>query len=113
MLDGEALARLLRARPLPVHPGLLRAVVDATSELRLQPSPGGWVDLALGVPMMDTTRARAELDWSPRHCADAALLELLAGIRDGAGADTPTLHPSAGGPLRAAEFSTGVGAREQ
>ena len=27
----------------------------------------GWVDMALGVPLMDTTRAREELGWTPRH----------------------------------------------
>ena len=112
MLDGEELGRLLRARPVPVHPGLLRAAADATWKLHLQPSPGGWIDLATGVPIMDTARARTELGWSPRHSADAALLELLDGLRAGAGADTPTLDPSAGGPLRIKEFLTGVGTRE-
>ena len=112
VLDGEELGRLLRARPVPVHPGLLRAAADATWRLRLQPSPGGWIDLALGVPIMDTRRARTELGWSPRQSAGAALLELLDGIRDGAGADTPTLTPSAGGPLRVKELLTGVGARD-
>ena len=35
----------------------------ASWKLRLQPTPPGWLDLALGVPLMDTTRARgARLD---------------------------------------------------
>jgi len=112
VLDGDELGRLLGARPLGVHPGLLRAVSDLTWRVRLQPTPPGWVDLALGVPIMSTARARAELGWTPRHSARDALLELLAGIRDRAGAETPTLDPAAGGPLRSGELATGVGARD-
>ena len=41
--------------------------------------------------------------------ASLALEELLAGLREGAGADTPPLDPRAGGPLRLGEFRTGVG----
>ena len=112
VLDGDALGRLLDARPLPVHPGLLRAASDLTWRLRLQPSPSGWVDMALGVPIMSADRARTELGWTPRHSAADALLELLAGMRDRAGADTPRLDPTAGGPLRSSEIASGVGARE-
>jgi UDP-glucose 4-epimerase len=112
VLDGEQLGRLLGARPLRVHPGLLRSAADLTWRLRLQPTPSGWVDMALGVPIMDAARARAELGWTPRSSAADALLELLAGFRDRAGGDTPTLEPGAGGPLRAGEFRSGVGGRE-
>jgi len=112
VLDGDELGRVLGARPVPVHTGLLRAVSDVTWRLRLQPTPPGWIDLALGVPIMSAARARSELGWTPRHTAADALLELLAGLRDGAGADTPTLDPAAGGPLRADEILTGVGARQ-
>jgi nucleoside-diphosphate-sugar epimerase len=113
VLDGDELGRLLGARPLRVHPGLLRAASDLTWRLRLQPSPAGWVDMALGVPIMSSQRARNELGWAPRHSAGDALLELLAGIRDDAGAATPRLDPKAGGRFRAREILTGVGARER
>jgi UDP-glucose 4-epimerase len=113
VLDGEELGLLLDARPLRVHPGLLRAASDLSWRLRLQPTPPGWVDLALGVPLMSSARARTELGWTPRRSASEALLDLLAGIRDRAGADTPTLDPGAAGPLRSGELRTGVGARER
>jgi len=112
VLDGDELGRLLGARPVPVHTGLLRAAADVSWRLRLQPSPPGWVDMALSVPIMDTRRVRTELGWAPRRSAGDALLELLAGLRDSAGAGTPPLDPSAGGPLRSREILTGVGARE-
>jgi UDP-glucose 4-epimerase len=112
VLDGDELGRTLRARPVPVHPGLLRAAADASWRLRLQPSPPGWVDMALGVPIMSTARARDELGWSPRHSSRDALLELLAGFRDSAGGDTPRLSRRAGGRFRRDELRSGVGAKE-
>jgi UDP-glucose 4-epimerase len=62
--------------------------------------------------MWDTTRAREQLGWTPRHSAEEALVELLEGMRDGAGGDTPPLEPRAGGPLRIRELLSGVGRRD-
>ena len=82
-----------------MHPGLLRAGAALSYRLRLQPSEPGWLDMGLAVPLMDTTQGRRrELGWKPRHGADDALLELLAGIRERAGVDTPPLAPDSGGP---------------
>jgi UDP-glucose 4-epimerase len=61
--------------------------------------------------VMDTTRARTELGWEPNWTSTGALLDLLEGIREGAGLDTPPLEPGGAGPLRAREFASGVGAR--
>jgi len=112
VLDPAELARLLGARKVRVPGGLLRGLADATWRLHLQPTPPGWVDLALGVPLLDTGRARSELGWEPRYRAGEALLELLDGMRDRAGAPTPPLDPGSGGPARAKELATGVGARD-
>jgi len=111
VLDPSELGRVLGARPIQVPAGLLRAAAALSYRLRLQPSEPGWVDMGLGVPVMDVSRARAELGWSPQHSASDALLELIEGIRDGAGLDTPPLEPGGAGPLRAREFASGVGAR--
>jgi nucleoside-diphosphate-sugar epimerase len=109
VLDADSVAGLLDARPVPVPAGLLKAGAAATWRLHLQPVSPGWLDLALRSPLMDASRARTELGWSSRHSATEALQELLAGLREGAGADTPPLDPGAGGPLRLGEFRTGVG----
>jgi UDP-glucose 4-epimerase len=112
VLDTTVLARVLGARPVPVPAGLLRAGAALSYRLRLQPSEPGWLDMGLGVPLMDTTRAREVLGWHAAYSADRALTELLEGIREGAGFETPPLSPDTGGPLRAREVMTGVGGRE-
>ncbi|HSD75836.1 MAG TPA: hypothetical protein VLA98_00465, partial [Solirubrobacteraceae bacterium] len=109
VLDGPELGRLLGARPVRVPERALRLAAALTWRARLQPSPEGWIDLALGVPLMDCSRARGELGWSPRRTAGDALRELLGGLRDSAGLPTPPLDPSAGGPLRVRELLTGIG----
>jgi hypothetical protein len=92
VLDPERLASLLGARRVPVPARVLRAAAALTWRARLQPTPEGWVDMALGVPIMDTTRAHEELGWEPRHGGGEALLELLGGMADGDGYATPPLH---------------------
>jgi UDP-glucose 4-epimerase len=111
VLDPAELGRLLDARPVSVPPQLLRAGASVTFRLRLQPSEVGWVDMGLGVPLMDTTRAREELGWEPRHSATDALRDLFTGMREGAGLETPPLEPGGAGPGRLREFTSGVGAR--
>jgi nucleoside-diphosphate-sugar epimerase len=109
VLDPRELAQLLGARRVPVPATVVRGAAGISWKLRLQPTPPGWVDMALGVPLMDTARARAELDWQPHHSSGDALLELIEGLRESAGEDTPPLRPEAGGPFRIRELLTGVG----
>ena len=112
VLDPPKLARLLGARRIEIPVRAARAVAAATWRLRLQPTPPGWLDLALGVPLLDTAKAREELGWTPTRDAGEALLELLGGLRDSAGALTPPLDPRTGGPMRIGEVASGVGARD-
>ena len=112
VLDPPRLADLLAARRVPVPARVVRGAAAAAFKLRLQPSEPGWVDMALAVPLMDATRARTELGFEPRRTASDALLELIAGMREGAGQDTPPLAPGTSGPLRLREIATGVGARQ-
>jgi nucleoside-diphosphate-sugar epimerase len=112
VLDPDRLARTLGARKVPLSRAAVRAATTLTHRLRLQPTPPGWLDLALAVPLMDTTRAREQLGWEPGTGADEALLELVAGLRDRAGIETPPLAPGSGGPFRLRELLSGVGARE-
>jgi UDP-glucose 4-epimerase len=111
VLDPAQLGRALDARPVPVPPGVLRAAAAASFRLRLQPSEPGWLDMGLNVPVMDCARARQELGWQPQRSSTDALRDLLAGMREGAGLDTPPLAAGGAGPLRVRELLSGVGAR--
>jgi nucleoside-diphosphate-sugar epimerase len=93
VLDGNALADVLATRTAKVSPNLIRAVSSAAFRLRLSPSEPGWIDLAWSAPTLSWRRARDELGWYPRFGSIETLLELLKGIRDGAGAETPPLEP--------------------
>lgn len=108
----EELRELFGARSFPLPAGALRAAANLTWKLRLQPSSPGWIDLALGVPSMDTSRARDLLDWEPKVTSLQALDELLDGMRHAEGGPTPPLAPKAGGPMRIKELATGVGQRQ-
>ena len=107
VLDAHEIGRLLGARTIAVPSRAVRAIAAATWRARLQPTPPGWLDMGLGVPLMDSTRARDELGWKPRHSATDAVLELLDGLRRSAGFDTPPLAARAGGRLRLGELPAG------
>jgi nucleoside-diphosphate-sugar epimerase len=110
VLDPDLLARHFSAAKVPVPGWLARAVTAGSWRLRLQPTPSGWIDLALGVPVMDCTRARTELGWTPRRTSLDALDELIDGLAEGRGEPLPPLEPDR--PGRAGELATGVGARQ-
>ncbi|RJL33191.1 NAD-dependent epimerase/dehydratase family protein [Bailinhaonella thermotolerans] len=111
VLDARRLADLLQARLVPVPAALARAALWAAWHLHLAPASPYLLDLFLRVPLMDTTRARADLEWSPRHTSVEAIESFLAGLRAGDDLDTPPLSAGTSGPLRSREFATGVGQR--
>ena len=112
VLDPQKVAELLETRLLRVPRTIFRAVANITWRLRLQPSPPGWADMGLLVPLMDGRRAREELRWQPKHSAGDAFLDLLQGLREGEGGSTPPLAAGTSGPARVKELLTGVGERE-
>jgi len=111
VVDPRSLGELLRARPLKLPLAPIRAAVAAAWNLHLVPASPTLVDLALSLPIMDTTRAREELGWNPTRTALEAIGEFLEGLREGGGMDTPPLDPHAGGRFREKEIATGVGQR--
>jgi nucleoside-diphosphate-sugar epimerase len=113
VLDAAELARVVGAHTVPLPRIPARAMVDLTWRFRLHPAEPAWLDLLLSVPVMDTTRAQRDLGWAPVHSAGDALLEMLDGIRDGAGFGTPPLQGATGMVDRVRELRTGVGASER
>lgn len=111
VLDPARLAELLGARTVRVPRPALRAALAAAWRLHLVPASPYLFDAVVRLPIMDTTRARTELGWSPRHSALDAMRSFLEGLRAGSGLETPPLAADAGGPGRAREIATGVGQR--
>lgn len=109
VIDPDSLAAEFGAVKIPLPARLVRGAASLTWRLRLQPTPPGWLDMGLAVPLLDSTRARSELGWEPRHSSLEALRELLDGMARGAGGETPPLAPATSGRLRSREILTGVG----
>src|SRR3954447_17640070 len=68
VIDPDSLAREFGAVKLPLAPRAVRALADLSWRAHLQPTPPGWLDMGLSVPIMDTSRIRA-LGWTPKHTA--------------------------------------------
>ncbi|MEU9300789.1 NAD-dependent epimerase/dehydratase family protein [Streptomyces sp. NPDC048269] len=90
-LDAAALAGVFDARSLPMPVGPVRAVLSAAWRLRLVPASPDLFDAVLRLPLLDCSRAREELGWTPRRTSVEAFEEFLAGLRAGAGMDTAPL----------------------
>jgi UDP-glucose 4-epimerase len=108
VLDPDVLARILGVRKLPVPAAAARWAAQLTFKLHLQPSDVGWLDLALQTPLLDTTRAREELGWEPRRSSEDAVRDLVTGLGEDAGFQTPPLERRP----RTEELASGVGERE-
>jgi UDP-glucose 4-epimerase len=112
VLDMVTIADAIGARLVTVPSRLARAALDGLWRARLQPSPPGWLDMALAVPIMSTSRMRDELGIRCERTSLEALAELVAGIRHGNDAPTPPLSAAASGLLRLRELRAMLMRRE-
>ncbi len=110
IVDAQLLADCLHAKVVPVPAWPVRTALAAAWRLHLVPASPGLLDAVLRVPIMDTTRARTELGWEPKHTAKDAIEEFLRGLRHGAGLPTPPLAASVPGG-RGRELGTGIGSQ--
>jgi len=109
-VDAGVLAAVLGARVVRLPRIAARVTVAGAWHLHLVPASPHLFDAVVRLPIMDTTRARKELDWRPRYTAAEAITEFLNGLRQGAGMATPPLAPRLpSGRVR--EAATGVGLR--
>lgn len=94
LLWPRDLAEILdHGRVLTIPPGLIRPFMALAWELRLLASDPGWLDMGMGVPVMDTTRARTVLGWSAERSSADTLREMLEGIAELGGSPSPPLRP--------------------
>ena len=94
LLWPKDLARIIdHGRVIQVPPGLIRPALALAWQARLVASDAGWLDMAVGVPIMDTTRVRTVLGWRPRHSSEETLREMLHGIVGRRGTGSPSMRP--------------------
>lgn len=94
VIDAAVLSELFGARTVPVPSWPIRGLLAALWQMRLVPASPDLFDTFLHLPIMDTTRVRTELGWSPRYTATETLEEFLRALRQGTGGETPPLRPS-------------------
>jgi UDP-glucose 4-epimerase len=111
VLSLRDVAELLDTRSFPIPASIVRPAVAASWAARLHPIDVGWFDLAWHSPLLDTSRARDELGWTPRHNSLQAVAEVIRGLRDGTGGPTRRLPPDSAA-LRLQELSARQGAGE-
>ncbi|CAA9374083.1 MAG: NAD-dependent epimerase/dehydratase [uncultured Nocardioides sp.] len=92
-VTAEDIAAALGTRLVHVPAAVVRGAVSLSWLARLQQVDAGWIDLGFAVPLMDTSRARSELGWSPTNDALAVLVETVAGMAEGAADHSPVLRP--------------------
>ncbi|GGM08794.1 nucleoside-diphosphate sugar epimerase [Nakamurella endophytica] len=91
-ITRRELAEVLHAVPVAVPRPVVRAAVAAGWTLRLHRLDPGWIDLAFATPLIDTTRAREHLGWSPTWSARDALRDLMIGMRSAEATASPVLR---------------------
>ena len=84
VIDAQGLADLLGAMVVRMPRWPVRAALAAAWSLHLVPAPPHLFDAVLRLPIMDTTRARSELEWTPTRDARAALDATVTGLIEGA-----------------------------
>jgi nucleoside-diphosphate-sugar epimerase len=98
-LDADGLAEALGSLRVPTPAFLLRPALGVAHRAHLVPTEPGWLDLALGVPLLEWAKARTVLGWTPRRRGPDVLREFVAALGRGEGSVSPLLQP-AGGPVR-------------
>jgi UDP-glucose 4-epimerase len=91
-LTADDVARAFSAHRLHVPAPALRTAVSAAWHVRLLQLDPGWIDLAFAAPLLDWSRARSELDWSPRWSTDDVIQEVVDGLVTRSSAPTPVLR---------------------
>jgi UDP-glucose 4-epimerase len=94
VIDASAIAEVFGGRPIALPTRPVRGLLAAAWRARAVPAPPDLFDYALQMPIMDTSRARRELDWRPRRTALDALTEFRTGLREDQGFPTPPLQSS-------------------
>ncbi len=77
ILTAADVAREFGMLPLPLPAGPAQSAARAVAALPFLPPAAQWVEAASHPAIMDTTRARKELGWTPRFTALEALRDTV------------------------------------
>jgi nucleoside-diphosphate-sugar epimerase len=91
-VTSAMIAEALGARWVATPARLVRALMLAAWQARLQPVAPGWLDLGCAAPALDSSRAKRELGWSPKIDAMGVLRETIEGMRHAAAGSTAVLR---------------------
>ena len=91
-ITTEHIAEALGAVPVHVPASVVRVLMSAAWHARLQQVDTGWLDMGFSTPLLDTSRAERELEWSPRVDAVTVLREVVDGMRETDSGETPVLR---------------------
>jgi nucleoside-diphosphate-sugar epimerase len=102
LLSGADLARIVgHGRLVELPPAAVRVALSAAYDGHVVRADPGWLDMAMTVPVLDTSRIRSELGWVPRRTAAESIEELLDGIAVGQGVRSAPLRPASPRPAGA------------
>jgi nucleoside-diphosphate-sugar epimerase len=91
-VTSAMIAEALGARWVETPARLVRALMLATWQARLQPVAPGWLDLGCAAPALDSSRAGHELGWSPTIDALGVLRETIEGMSHASAGSTAVLR---------------------
>ena len=92
VIDAATVTARTGIRTVRTPPRALRAAMNAAWRAGLQPTDPSWLDMAMGAPTMDTSRAREELGWQPQHGSLSVVSDAIDGIRRQSDLPTPSLQ---------------------
>jgi nucleoside-diphosphate-sugar epimerase len=92
----DDIAAALGARPVQLPAKALSRLAGLGWHARVQALDPGWIDLAFSVPLLNTNRARTELEWRPTIDSREALRMTVQAMADRRGAPSPVLRVRSG-----------------
>ena len=93
VVDLALIAEIFQAkRTVPLPGAAVRWALAAGWMAHVVPVQPDLFDFLRQIPLLDASRARSELGWSPRYTAVEALQELRRGLADDPGFPTPPLQ---------------------
>lgn len=92
VLTRREVGEVMGARTFEVPATPISVAMGAAWHLRVLPVPGTLLDALLACPVLDTTRSREVLGWTPEHTGVDALEAVVSGIPQRGGSGMPPLH---------------------